>query len=133
MRHIFSKTIRGPSNPSRPPRTLRPRNSEKIPATQRKKQPNCAGKSLNWQNWSSFARWKQTTVAKITSKLAKLSKNSLNVLKWLHLYQNTDFFTGNQFFNALLSLALYFTRKRIGFQPFANVSTQSFSTFCRHI
>ena len=26
------------------------RNSEKFPATQRKKQPNCAGKPPNWQH-----------------------------------------------------------------------------------
>jgi len=32
------------------------------------------------------------------------------------------FFTGNQSFKALLSFALYFTRKRIGFQHFANIS-----------
>jgi len=32
------------------------------------------------------------------------------------------FFTGNQSFKALLSFALYFTRKRIGFQHFSNIS-----------
>ena len=47
-------------------------------------------------------------------KLAKLSKNSPNFWKWLHLYQNIVFFIGNQLFKALLSFALYFTRKHIG-------------------
>jgi len=40
----------------------------------------------------------------------------------LHLYQNINFLTGNQPFKALLSFSLYFTRKRIGFQHFANIS-----------
>jgi len=31
-----------------------------------------------------------------------------------NLYQNINFFTGNQSFTALLSFTLYFTRKRIG-------------------
>jgi len=55
-------------------------------------------------------------------KLAKLSKNLPNFLKWLHLYQNIKFFIENQSFKALLSFALNFTRKRIAFQHFANIS-----------
>jgi len=42
--------------------------------------------------------------------------------KWLHLYQNINFFTGNQSLEALLSFAVHFTRQRVGFQHFANIS-----------
>jgi len=54
-------------------------------------------------------------------KTAKFSKTS-NFLEWLHLYQNINFFTGNQSFKALLFVALHFTRKQIGFQHFSNTS-----------
>jgi len=56
-------------------------------------------------------------------KIAKISKNSPNVWKWLHLYQNVIFFIVNQSFKGLLSSALYFTRKRRDFQHFATIPT----------
>jgi len=62
-------------------------------------------------------------------EIAELSRNSPNVWKWLHLCQNINFFTGNQSFKALLSFALYFTRKRIDFQHFANISNNQFQHF----
>jgi len=55
-------------------------------------------------------------------KIAKLSKNSPNFLKWLHHYQNMNFFTENQSLKALLLFPLNFTRNRTGFQHFANIS-----------
>jgi len=66
-------------------------------------------------------------------KIAKLNKNSPNILKLLHLCQNINFVTGNQSFKALSSFALNFSRKRIGFQHFANICKLSVSTFCKHI
>jgi len=62
-------------------------------------------------------------------KIAKLSKNSPNFMKWLQFYQNINFFTRNQSFKAFLSFALYFTRKRIGFRHFANISEWPVLTF----
>jgi len=56
-------------------------------------------------------------------KIAELSKNSPNVWKWMHLYQNVIFFIVNQSFKGLLSSLLYFIRKPRVFQHFANIPT----------
>jgi len=40
----------------------------------------------------------------------------------VHLHPNFNFFTEKQLFKAPFSFALYFTRKRLGFQHFANIS-----------
>jgi len=55
-------------------------------------------------------------------KIPKLSQISPNFWKLFRLYKNINFFTGNQSFKALLSFALCFTRKRIDFQHYANIS-----------
>jgi len=61
------------------------RNSKTFPATQRKKQPNCAGKPPNWQHWCvclyyGLRVWSQTNKLKWNLKRA--------IMKQLSTYQN---------------------------------------------
>ena len=54
-------------------------------------------------------------------KIAKLSKNLPNDWKWLHLYQNINFFTANKSFKPLFFFRLVFYQKAC-----------RFSTFCKN-
>jgi len=59
---------------------------------------------------------------KLTLKDSQTQQKVAKLLEMVAFYLNIIFFTGNQSFKALLPSALYFIRKRIGFQHFTNIS-----------
>ena len=70
------------------------------------------------------------TVAKFTSKHSQIHQKFAKLLQMVQLYQNINFFTGNKSFTSLISCALCFTRKCIGFQHFARIFGKKCSIAC---